>query len=343
MDVKQVGRELGVRYVLEGSVRKAGNRVRIIGQLIDATTGAHLWADRFEGTLEDIFDLQDQVTASVVGAITPKLDQAEIERAKRKPTANLDAYDYFLRGIAIQYLNATDANEEALRSFYQAIDLDHDFASAYGRAAWGYVWRKTTGRIADRVQETAETKRLAERAAELGNDDAVALSFAGFALAYVVGDIDAGAALTDRALALNPNLAMAWFASGWRGVWLGQTDLAIEHFARAMRLTPLDPFVVGRAQIGIAHAHFLVGRYEEAISWAQKPLREQSDYMPALRILAASCAMAGRLEEARREVARTCRIDPALRVSKLREILGPYRPEGLSRYEEGLRKAGLAE
>jgi TolB-like protein/class 3 adenylate cyclase len=341
VDVKQVGRELGVRYILEGSVRKAGNRVRIIGQLIDATTGAHLWADRFEGTLEDIFDLQDRVTASVVGAITPKLDQAEIERAKRKPTMNLDAYDYFLRGIAIQYLSATDANEEALRWFYQAIDLDHDFASAYGRAAWGYVWRKTTGRIADRVQETAETKRLAERAAELGNDDAVALSFAGFALAYVVGDIDAGAALTDRALALNPNLAMAWFASGWRGVWLGQTDLAIEHFARAMRLTPLDPFIVGRAQIGIAHAHFLVGRYEEAISWAQKPLRGQSDYMPALRILAAGCAMAGRLEEARREVARMRRIDPALRVSKLREILGPYRPEGLSRYEEGLRKAGL--
>jgi hypothetical protein len=127
VDVKQVGRELGVRYILEGSVRKAGNRVRIIGQLIDATTGVHLWADRFEGTPEDIFDLQDRVTASVVGAITPKLDQAEIERAKRKPTVNLDAYDYFLRGIAIQHLSATDANEEALRWFYQAIDLDHDF------------------------------------------------------------------------------------------------------------------------------------------------------------------------------------------------------------------------
>jgi len=205
------------------------------------------------------------------------------------------------------------------------------------------VWRKTSGRITDRVQDTAETKRLAERAAELSNDDAVALSFAGFALAYVVGDINAGAALIDRALELNPNLAMAWFASGWRGVWLGQTDLAIEHFARAVRLTPLDPFIVGRTQIGIAHAHFLVGRYDETISWAQKPLSQQPDYAPALRILAGGCAMAGRLEEARNAIALARRLDPALRISKLREVLGPYRPEGLARYEEGLRKAGLPE
>jgi len=343
VDVKQVGRELGVRYVLEGSVRKGGNRLRITGQLVDATNGAHLWADRFEGTLEDIFDLQDQVTASVVGAIAPKIDQAEIERAKRKPTENLDAYDYFLRGIATQHLVTREANEEALRLFYRAIDLDPDFASAYGRAAWGYVWRKSNGWTTDPVQETAETMRLAERAAELGKDDAVAISFTGFALAYVVGDIDAGAALTDRALTLNPNLAMALFASGWTGVWLGQADLAIEHFARAMRLNPLDAFIIMRAQSGIAHAHFLVGRYKDAVSWAEKALREQPNYANAMRIFAAGCAMDGRLEAAGKAVARMRRLDPSRRVSNLRHVLGPYRPGDLAKYEEGLQKAGLPE
>ena len=151
VDVKQVGRELGVRYVLEGSVRKSANRVRITGQLIDTSTGAHLWADRFEGGLEDIFDLQDQVTASVVGAIAPKLEQAEIERAKRKPTESLDAYDYYLRGMASCSSMDQEANSEALRLFYKAIELDPDFASAYGMAAWCYVWRKWNGWMTDRA------------------------------------------------------------------------------------------------------------------------------------------------------------------------------------------------
>ncbi len=145
IDVKQVGRELGVRYVLEGSVRKAANRVRITGQLVDTTKGAHLWADRFDGGLDDIFDLQDQVTASVVGAIAPTLEKAEIERAKRKPTESLDAYDYYLRGMANVHLWTKEANSEALRLFYKAIELDPDFASAYGMAAWCYAWRKWNG------------------------------------------------------------------------------------------------------------------------------------------------------------------------------------------------------
>ena len=168
VDVKQVGRELGVRYVLEGSVRKAGDRVRITGQLIDASTGAHLWADRFDGGLEDIFDLQDQVTASVVGAIAPKLEQAEIERAKRKPTESLDAYDYYLRGMAGVHRWTREANDEALKMFYRAIELDPDFASAYGMAARCYSQRKTAGWMTDRAKEVAEAARLARRAAELG-------------------------------------------------------------------------------------------------------------------------------------------------------------------------------
>ena len=174
-DVKQVGRELGVRYVLEGGVRKAVRRVRITAQLIDASTGAHLWADRFEGTLKDIFDLQDQVTASVVGAIAPKLEQAEIVRAKNKPTESLDAYDYYLRGIATVHQLNSKANDEALRLFYAAIDLDPDFAPAYGMAAQCFHWRKRYGLMSNRVREIAETERLGRRAAELGREDAVAL------------------------------------------------------------------------------------------------------------------------------------------------------------------------
>src|SRR5690348_4781048 len=182
VDVKQVGRELGVRYVLEGSVRKAGSRVRITGQLIDASTAAHLWADRFEGRLEDIFDLQDQVAASVVGAIAPKLDQAEMERATRKPTENLDAYDYLLRGMAIIHRWNRETNDEALRLFYRAIEFDPNFASAYGMAARCYLIRQGSGWMIDRAEETTEAVRLARRAAALGWDDAVALCGAGLPL-----------------------------------------------------------------------------------------------------------------------------------------------------------------
>ena len=183
VDVKQVGRELGVRYVLEGSVRKAANRVRITGQLIDATTGAHLWAERFEGTLDDIFELQDQIAASVVGAIAPQLERAEIERAKRKPTESLDAYDYYLRGMANFHQGTREAIDEALPLFHKAIELDPDFASAYGMAAWCHFWRKLNGWMTDRAQEIAEGARLARRAVELGKDDAVALTRGGHALA----------------------------------------------------------------------------------------------------------------------------------------------------------------
>src|SRR6185312_14729275 len=188
VDVKQVGRELGVRYILEGSVRKAGNRLRISSKLIDATTSMHLWAERFGGDLSDIFDLQDQVTTSVVGSIAPKLEQAEIERAKRKPTDSLDAYDYLLRGMASFNQWTKEGNTEALSSFHRAIELDPHFASAYGFAARCHTQRRANGWGSDGGQEVAETVRLARRAVELGKDDAAALCFSGWALAFVSGD-----------------------------------------------------------------------------------------------------------------------------------------------------------
>ena len=242
VDVKQIGRELGVRYVLEGSVRKATNRVRITGQLADTATGAHLWAERFDGGLGDIFELQDQVTESVVGAIAPAVEKAEIDRARCKPTESLDAYTLYLRALAKHYqFGNRQAHEEALRLFRGAIDLDPDFASAYGRAASCYADAKGLGWILGAPNEIAEVKRLAQRAVELGKDDAIALANGGYALAYVVRDLELGAALIDRALGLNSNLAEAWVVGGWVKNWLGEPEVAIERFARAIRLNPLVP------------------------------------------------------------------------------------------------------
>ena len=344
VDVKQIGRELGVRYVLEGSVRKSANRVRITGQLVDTATGAHLWAERFDGGLGDVFDLQDQVTESVVGAIAPAVEKAEIERAKRKPTESLDAYALYLRGLAKVYqFGNRQANEEALRLFNSAIELDPDFASAYGRAANCYVRAKTNGWISDTANEIAEVKRLAQRAVELGKDDAIALAASGYALVYVVRDLEVGAALIDRALVLNSNLAEAWAFGGWVKNWLGEPEAAIERFARAMRLSPLDPWVT-RMRSGTAYAHFFLGRYDEAASWAAMALQDSPDYQPGLRIAAASNAMAGRPEQAHKAMARLRQLNPALRISNLKDVLPPIRrAEDLSRYEEGLRRAGLPE
>jgi adenylate cyclase len=342
VDMKQVGRELGVRYVLEGSVRKMASRVRITGQLIDAMTGAHLWADQFDGGIEDIFDLQDQVTISVVGAISPKLEQVEIERAKRKPTDKLDAYDYFLRGIESLQRQTQESVNEALRFFSRAIDLDSNFAAAYAMAAFCYAQRKTGGWVTNRAQETAETARLARKAIELGKEDAVTLSKAGLALAYVVEDFEAGALFIDRALILNPNLASAWYASGLLRLWIGEPETAIKHFARFARLSPFDPFLP-RMHSAIAFADVFVGRYDEAVSHAGQALSEKPNMQLALRAAATSYALAGRTQEAQKVMARLRQISPTLRVSNLKEQNPLQRPEDLAKYAEGMRKAGLPE
>ena len=342
VDVKQVGRELGVRYVLEGSVRNAANRVRITGQLIDATTAAHLWADRFEGTLDDNFALQDQITASVVGAIAPQLERAEIERAKRKPTESLDAYDYYLRGRTHLNQGTREAIGEGLPLFYKAIELDPEFAPAYAMAAWCHFWRKVNGWMTDRTQEIAEGMRLARRAVDLGKDDAVALTRGGHALAHFGGDLDDSIALVDRALALDPNLSAAWFLGGFLRTERGDPDQAIEFFTRAMRFSPLDPEMF-RMQAGMALAHLLAGRFESASSWAGKAYRDLPSFLLVVAIIAASHALAGRMDDAKRAMQHVRRLDPALRISNLNDWLPIRRPEHLAMLAEGLRKAGLPE
>src|SRR5665213_16552 len=342
VDVKQVGRELGVRQVLEGSVRKAAGKVRITGQLIDAGTGVHLWADRFDGSVDDIFELQDQVTSSVVNAIAPKLEQAEIERAKRKPTENLDAYDHYLRGMSVLNQWTRDSNHEATANFCKAIELDANFASAYGMAAWCYVWRKANGWMNDRHLETGEATRLAKRAVELGRDDAAALSRAGHVLAYVAGDLDSASPVIDRALLLNPNLASAWNFAGWTRVLRGEPEAAIEYLARSMRLSPLDQLGYS-AKGSTAHAHFFLGAHDEASVWADNAVQENPNYLIVNCIAAASHALAGHLEKAAQAVSRTLQIDPTLQISKIKELFPLRRPNDLAKYEEGLRRARLPE
>jgi TolB-like protein/class 3 adenylate cyclase/Tfp pilus assembly protein PilF len=340
VDVKQVGRELGVRYVLEGSVRKAASRIRITAQLIDAQTGVHLWAERLDGGLQDIFDLQDQVTARVVGEIAPKLEQAEIERAKHKPTDRLDAYDYYLRGRANLNRGTREGTDEGLGQFHQALGIDPDFASAHAMAAWCLFWRKVNGWMTDRPRETAEGAELARRAIELGQDDAVVLTRSGHALAHLAGDLDGGIALVDRALLINPNLASAWFLGGFLKLWSGQSDVAMEHFERAMRLSPLDPEIY-RAQAGMAMAHLFAGRFATACSMADTVCRRLPSFMMVVAIAAASHALAGRRDEAQRAMSRLRRLDPGLRMSNVGDWLPIRRPEDRAMLALGLQKAGL--
>jgi adenylate cyclase len=340
VDIKQVGRELGVRYILEGSIRKAGIRVRISGQLIDTATGAHLWADRFDGGLEDIFDLQDQVTASVVGAVAPKLEQAEIERSRRKPTESLDAYDYFLRGMAGLHLWTREANKEALLQFYRAIELDPSFASAYGMAARCLTQRKANGWMTDRAHEIKEAVRLSRQARDLGREDAVALSGAGFALAYVAGEVDEGAKLIQRALVLNPNLAWAWYFSGWVKIYLGEPETAIQHATQAMRLSPNDAHLFNMQAL-VAYGHLYAGRFNDAVSWAELAVRES--HTAGWRALAASYALAGRQEQAQKAMAQLRDLDPALRLADLKDGIPLRRPQDLAILVDGLRLAGLPE
>ena len=342
VDVKQVGRELGVRYVLEGSVRKAASRVRITGQLVDATTGMQLWADRFEGSLDDIFELQDQVAERVVGAITPTLERAEIERSKRKPTESLDAYDYYLRGMASFHRGTRQAISEALPFFSKAIELDPGFASAYGMAASCYYWRKMNNWTSERSQEFAEGARLANRAVELGADDAVALSRGGHAYPHFGGDLDRGVAAVDRALKLNPGLSAAWYLSGFQRISLGEHDDAVERFARAMRLSPLDPEIF-QMQTGTAMAHLFARRFDVASAWAEKASRELPNILRVCAFSAASHALAGRMDEARHAVEHVRRIDASLRISNVEDWVVLRRPEDLATFMEGLRRAGLPE
>ncbi|MGF6295197.1 winged helix-turn-helix domain-containing tetratricopeptide repeat protein [Paraburkholderia youngii] len=340
VDVKQIGRELGVRYVLEGSWRQAQGRVRITGQLVDAGTGATHWAGRFEGVLDNIFEFQDQIADSVVGAIAPQVEQAEIARARFKPTESLRAYDYYLRGMAQLHRGSREAIDEALPLFQRAFACDPELASAYAMAAWCHCWRKVNGWMHDRPREMAEGSQWARRAVELGKYDAVALARSGHALSHLAGDLPEGIALLDRALELNPNLAAAWFLGAFLRLWHGETEQAIRQFAHAMQLSPLDPERY-RMQFGLSAAHLFMGNFVEAALWAEKAIRDLPSFGLAYATLAASQAWLGKPAEARRAAIRLRELIPDLRLGNLTDWMPIRRDENLAVFAEGLAKAGF--
>jgi TolB-like protein len=342
VDIRHVRRELGVHYVLEGSVRKADGRARVTARLIDTMMGAHLWANRFDVWHGDIFSLQDEITASIVSAIGPKLEQVEIESAGRKPPEALESLHCYLRGMGNVYQWSKDGIDGALSLFHKAVEIDPEFASAYGMAAYCYVQRTSYGWIADRMRESAECARLARRAAELANDDAAALSKAAHAIASVAQDIDSGAVFIDRALKLNPKLPAAWYVSGWMRLLLGEPEVASEHLTKAIRLGPFDPLIF-KMQAALAYAHFFSGRYDDASAMAASALRARPNYLTALRVAAASHALAGRLDKGRNLMTHMRRHDSALRISNLKDLIPFCRSADFARWMDGLQRAGLPQ
>jgi TolB-like protein/class 3 adenylate cyclase len=342
-DLRQVGRELGVRYVLEGSVRKSGNRVRITGQLIDTAIGAHIWADRFDGTLNDIFELQDEVASHVVGAIEPKLRQTEIERASRKPTESLDAYDLYLRALAQSHKYTGEGMREAVALMKQALVIDPSYAPATAMIGWCYGLQRLQSWGPFSNAEAAEAVHLARRAIEVGKDDPDALWMAANTVSFFAGDHAAAGGAIDRALILNPSSAHAWLASGLLSYRQNRADPAVEAFERGMRLSPLDP--LGYAFTGgLAAVHVMAGRYKEAVEWADRSLRELPRYESAIRNRLVACAHLDRIEEARDGLGQLLEITPGLTIARYRALYTiTHPPELIDLHVKGLRKAGLPE
>ena len=341
VDVRQVARELGVRYVLEGSLRKSVSRVRITGQLIDAGTSAHIWADRFDSALDDIFELQDQVASSVVGAIEPRLRLSEIARATRKPTESLDAYDLYLRSLAEFHKYSEDGMRAAVTLLKRALVIDPAYAPAAAMVGFCRGLQRAHGWQPLSDVEIAEGLHLARQALETGKDDPEALWMAGDAISILARDHATAAGAIDRALKLNPNSAHAWMARGWVECFQNHPQPAIEALERAIQLSPLDPlgyFFSG----GMALAHLALGHYQEAMEWADRLWREYPRYTPALRFKLVACAHLGRIEEARTGVEQLLEIEPKSTIARSRANT-LYPAEIFAVFEEGYRKAGLPE
>ena len=346
-DIRQVGRELGVRYVLEGSVRKAGDRLRLTGQLIDATTGVHIWADRFESTLEDVFDLQDRMTGSVVAAIEPRLRMAEIERALRKPTENLQAYDLMLRALPNLRHLTRESLEEAIRLLRRAIAIDPGYAVAMAQLAVCQFWLTSQVGLDRSDPALTDMVQHARTALELGGDDPEVLAAIAFLIALPGNDFSTGMALIEKAISLNPNSAGAFRQAGMLHAFAGDSRAALDHLARADRLNPLE----GGAShnLGYALAYFAAGEYESVIEWTGKILRDKPNYMTALRYRAASFGLLNRVDEGRQAVRQMRELVPTFTIAWVRKHLEVdlnnafKKPGVVDALYEGLRRSGTPE
>jgi tetratricopeptide (TPR) repeat protein len=342
VDVRQVARELGVRYVLEGSVRKAGNRVRITGQLVEGATGSHLWADRIDGTLEDVFDLQDRVAEAVAGVIEPTLRRAEVDRAKRKPTDSLDAYDQYLRALPHVFAYSAEDNAEAMRLIDRALALDPGYAVARAFQAWlqgqRYIrgWASSDGAgAADRFA----AERAARRALADGADDPTTLAVAGVVLALIAGDHAAGLAALDRARVLNPNSAVAWGFGATVRCFAADYAAAIVHAERALLLSPLDPMRY-YPLVALACAALFTGRPEDAVRYAVDAIQANPSFDVPYCMMIAGLVELGRMDEARDAAARLMAVYPNFTVA--RRHRANYRDtQAFERYLAALERAGL--
>jgi adenylate cyclase len=339
VEIKEVGRQLGVRYVLEGSVRKASGKVRITAQLIDAATGAHLWADRFERDLTDIFALQDEVTVAVVSAIQPKLVQTEIVLAARRRPENLTAYDLYLRALPQFYLTTREGFVESIRLAHRALELDPRFGSVAALASLSHMINVVFNYAIDPQFERKEAVRLARLALKLDDDDPETLAEAASVLAFMVGDCESSIEISDRAVALNPTAFEAWLNRGWVYRIAGLPEEALRSFERAIRLSPVDPQLHATFG-GMGFALIELRRFDEAILRAKKSVRLNPSYTTAYRCLASAFAHLGRDAEAREAAVRVLELDPGFTISAWIARGGQSNAKLLI---EGLRKAGLPE
>ena len=336
VNVKHVGRELGVRYILEGSVRKAAGKVRIAGQLIDAITGAHISADRFERDLTDVFALQDEVTVAVVSAIQPRIIQTEIALSTRRRPENLTAYDYYLRALQ-HYLATPEELAETIRLAHCALELDPRFGLVAALAGASHMQNVLWGYAADPQFDRKEAVRLCRLALSLDDSDPDILAWAAVISAFMVGDCESAIEMADRAVALNPNSFDAWYGRGWVHRNAGLPEETVRSFERAMRMSPLDP-LLHRSFVGMGIALIERRRFDEAIVAGKKAQRQKSSFSPAYCCLASAFAHLGREAEAREAVARLLEFDPAFTISAFIARGGQSNPA----FDRGASESGVA-
>ena len=338
-DIRQVGRELGVRYVLEGSVRRAAGRVRITGQLVEAESGRHIWAERYDRALDDVFALQDEITASAVGAIEPSLRQAEIDRVRRKRPDSLDAYDLVLRAIPFVDPPMPDGASQALRLLQQALTHEPDYALAHGYAAFCHEI------LFHRAGSGEENRRAAihhaHAAIRHGRDDAMALTFGGFCIGMVEHDRTAAREAFEAAVALSPSSAFTYIMGGVVRGWAGEAERAVEWGEQALRLSPFDPSAFG-AWLAVALARFGQARYEDAANAARKAIQRNPGFSNLHVVLAAALVKLGHIDEAKVAAARVLALQPGFRIAEFCAVNDPA-PEIAAPMTEALRAAGLAE
>lgn len=338
IDVRQVGRELGVRYVLEGSVRKSGSRVRITGQLVDASTGHHIWADRFDGNLDDLFDLQDEITTSVIGAIQPSIRAAETGRSQRKRPDSFDAYDFYMQALPHVASLERKGNTKGIGLLEQALQLEPDYAAALAMAAWCHAQRCVYNWTEDPDTESRLTLQLANKAVKLAGNDAFALSMLG-AAHTLVREFKIAYELLQRALELDPNCAWSWNRLGWLNSYLDRPTESIECLERAIRLSPLDP-INFNCFAGLGAAYLLQGRCDESVRWLEKALAANPEARWIYRPLIPAYVFAGRMDEARRGLALLLQEYPSLTCETVRTAM-LYSARTMDRICDGLAQAGL--